>query len=142
VSTNPFGYSGEVWRLFNETPRAGAWTEAEALTASAATPANRHVLRLQVRMQDTRIGDARFQAYGCPTTIAVGAWLAGWVIGKPLEQLSSVTAAMIRSSLEIPEERIHCALLGEDVLKSLLGHGGRAPAERAVQSPGRSAKMA
>lgn len=79
---NPFGYSAPVWRLFTETPRAGAWSEAEALAGSAGTPANRSQLRLQVKMDGSRITDARFQAYGCPTTIAVGAWVAGWAVGR------------------------------------------------------------
>jgi NifU-like protein involved in Fe-S cluster formation len=116
---NPFGYSGEVWRLFHQAPRAGAWPEAEALTATVATPANRNVLRLQVKMDGGRIGDARFQAYGCPTTIAVGAWLAEWVVGRAVEGLGTLDAALVRSSLEIPEERIHCALLAEDAIASL-----------------------
>jgi NifU-like protein involved in Fe-S cluster formation len=116
---NPFGYPDPVWRLFRDAPRAGRWDDPAAIAASAATPANRNVLRLQVKMNDARIGDARFQAYGCPTTIAVGAWLAGWVIGKPLAELATADAALVRRSLEIPEERIHCALLAEDVAKSL-----------------------
>jgi NifU-like protein involved in Fe-S cluster formation len=121
VNGNPFGYSETVWRLFNETPRAGAWDEHEALTGVAATPANRSLLRLQVKMQGTRVSDARFQAYGCPTTIAVGAWLAERAVGRPLDELSAVRAGEIRKALEIPEDRTHCALLGEDAIKALVG---------------------
>lgn len=123
---NAFGYSEPVWRLFTETPRAGAWGEAEALTGSAGTPANRSQLRLQVKMQGSRITDARFQAYGCPTTIAVGAWLAGWAVGRGWQDLAAVKAAEIREALEIPEDRTHCALLGEDLIRSLLSQRGPA----------------
>jgi len=117
---NPFGYSDPVWRLFRETPRAGVF-EGEALTASAATPASRGRLRLQVRLAGARVSDARFQAYGCPTTIAVGAWLAERAVGASLKELAAIRAQEIRQALEIPEDRLHCALLGEDALKSLVG---------------------
>ena len=115
---NPFGYSDAVWRLFRETPRAGE-LGGGALEGSATTPASRGRLRLQVRLDGARVADARFQAYGCPTTIAVGAWLAERAVGRPLEELAAIRAGDIRQALEIPEDRLHCALMGEDAIKSL-----------------------
>ena len=118
--SNPFGYSEPVWRLFREAPRAGSLDGPGVLTVEAATPAARSHLRLQVKMSGSRIDDARFQAYGCPTTIAVGAWLAERVPGRDLQELARIDAKMIREALEIPEDRTHCALVGEDAVKSLL----------------------
>ena len=120
AGVNPFGYSDAVWRLFRLTPRAGTLAGPDTLTGEAATPASRSRLRLQVKMAQTRIGDARFQAYGCPTTIAVGAWLAGRAVGREVAELSGIDAKTIREALEIPEDRTHCALLGEDAVRSLL----------------------
>jgi NifU-like protein involved in Fe-S cluster formation len=120
MSANPFGYSEAVWRLFSEAPQAGALDGPDVQSVEAATPASRSRLRLQVKMADARIGEARFQAYGCPTTIAVGAWVAGRVVGRPVAELSGIDSKMILEALEIPEDRTHCALLGEDLVKSLL----------------------
>ena len=125
MSGNPFGYSEAVWRLFSEAPRAGALEGPDVRSVEAATPASRSRVRLQVKMADARIGDARFQAYGCPTTIAVGAWLAGRVVGREVAELSGIDSKMIREALEIPEDRTHCALLGEDLVKSLLSQAER-----------------
>jgi NifU-like protein involved in Fe-S cluster formation len=116
---NPFGYPDEVWRLFTEAPRAGLLEGPGTRIGSAATPANRSRLQLSARLAGTRIEDARFQAYGCPTAIAVGAWLAERAIGRSLDELAAIGVAEIRQALEIPEERLHCALLGEDAIKSL-----------------------
>lgn len=116
----PFGYSAEVWRRFQETPRAGTLTGSGVHTAHATTNANRNRLRLQVKMSASRIDDARFQAYGCPTTIAVGAWLAERAIGRELAEFARIDSKIIREALEIPEDRTHCALLGEDLVKALL----------------------
>jgi len=120
AGVNPFGYSAGVWRLFRLAPRAGSFAGPDTLTGEAETPASRSRLRLQVKMAQTRIGDACFQAYGCPTTIAVGAWLAERAVGREVAELSGIDAKAIREALEIPEDRTHCALLGEDAVKSLL----------------------
>lgn len=117
---NPFGYSELVWRLFTEAPRAGLLEGPGTRTGWAATPANRSRLQLQVRIADRRVEDARFQAYGCPTAIAVGAWLAERAIGRSLDELAAIDAGAIRQALEIPETRLHCALVGEDAIKSLV----------------------
>jgi NifU-like protein involved in Fe-S cluster formation len=117
---NPYGYPEPVWRLFTETPRAGRFGNGSAVSGTAATPASRSVLSLHFKTVQGRVSDARFQAYGCPTTIAVGAWLAEQVIGRPLAELSALSSEQIRQGLEIPDERAHCALLGEDAIKAVL----------------------
>ncbi|MGH8482255.1 MAG: iron-sulfur cluster assembly scaffold protein [Nevskiaceae bacterium] len=116
---NPFGYSDAVWRLFTETPRAGELAGPHVRTGTAQTPASRSRLHLQARLAGERIEDARFRAYGCPTAIAVGAWLAERAVGRSLSELAAIGAGEIRQALEIPEARLHCALLGEDAVKSL-----------------------
>ena len=117
---NPFGYSKQVWRLFIETPRAGRLEGGQVLTGTAETHANQNRLQFQVRVDGEKIVDARFQAYGCPTTIAVGAWMAGQVIGRTLGELSGFKAQDIPQTLDIPEDRLHCILMAEDAIKSLL----------------------
>ncbi len=116
---NPFGYSEPVWRLFTEPPRAGALEGARVLKGVASTPANRNRLELWVRLNGEVIEDARFQAFGCPATIAVGGWLCERAIGSTLADLATIRGREIRQALEIPEDRLHCALLGEDAIKSL-----------------------
>ena len=120
MSGNPFGYSEAVWRLFAAAPRSGTLAGPDVRSGQAGTAANRNQLLLQVKMAQSRVADARFQAYGCPTTVAVGAWLADWAIGKGLAELAGIHVKMIREALEIPEDRTHCALLGEDAVKALL----------------------
>ncbi|MBI2383251.1 MAG: aminotransferase class V-fold PLP-dependent enzyme [Gammaproteobacteria bacterium] len=116
-----YGYGERVWQRF--------WQPAESLlpesapgvfTAQAGTPAGRQRLRLQLQIVDGRVAAARFAAYGCPTTLAVGAWLARRAEGRALAELRAVNAAEIRQALEIPEARAHCSLLGEDALNAVL----------------------
>lgn len=119
---NPFGYPAGIWRLFRDPPLAGRFPDGTAgvVGAEAGTPAARALLSLSLRFEGDRVADARFQAYGCPATIAVGAWIAGWARGRTVSELASLTAATLRTALEIPEDRAHCALLGEDALRAVL----------------------
>lgn len=119
---NPYGYAPTIWRLFRSAPNAGVFADGTSgvISADAGTPAARSVLRLALRFDGDRVAEGRFQAYGCPTTIAVGAWIAGWCAGRTVDELRRLKAADLREALEIPEDRAHCALLGEDALKALL----------------------
>ncbi len=124
---NPFDYPQPIWQRFRTAPRAGRFAADEpgVLTGRAGTPAANSVLELQLKFAAGKVADAHFRAYGCPASIAVGAWLAEWCIGRNREQLAGLTAAELRLALEIPDEKAHCALLGEDALKALLKEGFR-----------------
>jgi cysteine desulfurase len=115
-----FGYGASVWSRFTRASRSGALANAGAIGA-ATTPASSGTLRLHLRIEGGRVVDARFEAFGCPTTIAVGDWLAEQVIGRAPAELAGLKAPQIRDALEIPGERAHCSFLGEDALKSALG---------------------
>lgn len=119
---NPFGYAAEIWRLFQAAPNAGSFPVGVpgVVSAEAGTPAARSVLKLSLRFDGERVVDARFQAYGCPASIAVGAYIAGWAKGRNPSELRTLKAADLREALEIPEDRAHCALLGEDALRAVL----------------------
>lgn len=115
---NPLGYPPLVWELFTQTPRAGRVEGGVA--AEAGTPAGGARLRLEVRVEaQGRIEDARFLAWGCPYVIATGAWLAQWLVGQPRAALAAPPLAELRTALEIPEERAHCGLMAQDVLRAL-----------------------
>jgi len=105
---NPFAYAAPIWDLFRRAPRAGRF--------GAEAPGS--VLSLAFQLDGGRVVDARFQAYGCPTSIAVGAWIADWAIGQPIQNLASLKAAQLRAALEIPDTRAHCALMGEDAVQA------------------------
>jgi NifU-like protein involved in Fe-S cluster formation len=122
TESNPFGYAEPVWRLFQETPHAGEFPPGTpgVATGEAGSKAARSVLRLQLRFENGRVADVRFKAYGCPSSIAVGAWIVGWSQGKTVAELAALRAADLRQALEISDDRAHCALLGEDALQAAL----------------------
>jgi NifU-like protein involved in Fe-S cluster formation len=114
---NPLGYPAAVWRLFRETPRAGRLDAARV--GHAHTPAAPFRLRLDVQLEHGVFRDSRFSAHGCPYTIATGAWLAEWLIGRRPDDLLTPPIAALRAELEIPEDRAHCWLMAQDCLRDL-----------------------
>jgi NifU homolog involved in Fe-S cluster formation len=118
---NPI-YPPLVWRLFRETPGAGRLPETDpaVVHAEAGSRAADARLRLWVRWTAERVEAARFEAFGCPVTLAVGAWLTQALAGRTRVEVAALDAAALRAALEIPEARIHCALIGEDAVRALL----------------------
>ena len=115
---NVFGYSDAVWQRFVAPTHAGALSGVAVKTAEAGSPAVKALLRLSARFEQERVVEAQFLAYGCPVTIAVGQWLAEQLTGQKLADLR-LTAADIRLALEIADDKTHCALMGEDVIRRL-----------------------
>jgi cysteine desulfurase len=118
IPPNVFGYSDAVWQRFIAPAHAGILSGASIKSVEADSPAVKALLRLSARVHEGRIAEARFLAYGCPVTIAVGEWLAQWLGGRNLADLR-LTATDIRLALEIADDRTHCALMGEDAIRRL-----------------------
>lgn len=115
-------YSELVWSHFARPRNAGAWpaSRCDVGTGSAATPASDAVMRIQVRVSGGRVVEARFQAYGCVSTIAAGSWLSERVTGVDLADARALRAAEIADALDLAPVKRHCALLAEDALCAAL----------------------
>ena len=119
---NSYDYPPSIWQLFLAAPDwAGPFAAGamDVLTLKAENRATASTLSLHLRVQQGRVLEARFSAFGCPVGIAVGAWLAQQAVGLTLADLPALNAARLRRELEIPEDKLHCALMGEDALKAL-----------------------
>lgn len=117
---NVYAYAAPIWQRFRTPRHAGRLTQGPSVfTAEAGSAAVRASLRLQVEIDDAGVRRARFQAYGCPSAIAVGEWLAEQLEQQSPSAWAAISAATIREVLEISEDKAHCALMGEDVLRAL-----------------------
>lgn len=117
---NVYAYATPIWQRFREPRHAGRLTERPSVfTAEAGSAAVRASLRLQIEVDGAQVVQARFQAYGCPSAIAVGEWLAEQLERTPRAEWAAIDAATIRTVLEISEDKAHCALMGEDVIRAL-----------------------
>lgn len=89
-------------------------------TGVVGAPACGDVMRLQIKVEDGIITDAKFKTYGCGSAIASSSLVTEWVKGKTLEQAGSIKNAEIAEELSLPPVKIHCSILAEDAIKAAI----------------------
>ena len=95
-------------------------TDTTVGTGLVGAPACGDVLRLQIKVEDGIIIDAKFKTYGCGSAIASSSLVTEWVKGKTLEQAGSIKNAEIAEELALPPVKIHCSILAEDAIKAAI----------------------
>ena len=103
-----------------ENPRNVGKLEIDETTGTGVVgaPACGDVMRLQIKVEDGIITDAKFKTYGCGSAIASSSLVTEWVKGKTLEQAGSIKNAEIAEELSLPPVKIHCSILAEDAIKA------------------------
>ena len=89
-------------------------------TGVVGAPACGDVMRLQIKVEDGIITDAKFKTYGCGSAIASSSLVTEWVKGKTLEEAGSITNSSIAEELALPPVKIHCSILAEDAIKAAI----------------------
>jgi len=89
-------------------------------TGMVGAPACGDVMKLQIKVEDGIITDAKFKTYGCGSAIASSSLVTEWVKGKTLEQAGSIKNAEIAEELALPPVKIHCSILAEDAIKAAI----------------------
>jgi nitrogen fixation protein NifU and related proteins len=89
-------------------------------TGVVGAPACGDVMRLQIKVEEGIITDAKFKTYGCGSAIASSSLVTEWVKGKTLEQAGAIKNAEIAEELALPPVKIHCSILAEDAIKAAI----------------------
>jgi len=108
-----------------ETPRnVGSFKKDEKNigTGLVGAPACGDVMKLQVKVEDGVITDAKFKTFGCGSAIASSSVATEWVKGKTVEEAMNVTNKDIASYLSLPPVKLHCSMLAEDAIKAALNN--------------------
>jgi nitrogen fixation NifU-like protein len=87
-------------------------------TGMVGAPACGDVMKLQIKVTDGVITDARFKTYVCGSAIASSSLVTEWVKGKTLDQAASIKNSEIAEELALPPVKIHCSILAEDAIKA------------------------
>ena len=89
-------------------------------TGVVGAPACGDVMKLQIKVEDGIITDAKFKTYGCGSAIASSSLVTEWVKGKSLDQAGSIKNSQIAEELALPPVKIHCSILAEDAIKAAI----------------------
>ena len=89
-------------------------------TGMVGAPSCGDVMKLQIRVEDDVITDAKFKTYGCGSAIASSSLLTEWVKGKTTDQIEKIKNTDIVEALSLPPVKIHCSVLAEDSIRAAL----------------------
>jgi nitrogen fixation protein NifU and related proteins len=115
-------YSDKVIDHYENPRNVGSFAKDESGigTGMVGAPACGDVMKLQIRVEDGVITDAKFKTYGCGSAIASSSLVTEWVKGKTLEQAGSIKNAEIAEELALPPVKIHCSILAEDAIQAAI----------------------
>jgi nitrogen fixation NifU-like protein len=113
-------YSNAVIDHYENPRNVGSFDKNDSSvgTGMVGAPACGDVMKLQIKVEDGIITDARFKTYGCGSAIASSSLVTEWVKGKTLDQASSIKNSEIAQELALPPVKIHCSILAEDAIKA------------------------
>ena len=89
-------------------------------TGMVGAPACGDVMKLQIKIEEGVITDAKFKTYGCGSAIASSSLLTEWVKGMTLAEAEAIQNMEIVEELALPPVKIHCSVLAEDAIKSAI----------------------
>jgi NifU-like protein involved in Fe-S cluster formation len=81
-------------------------------------------VRFHLQVLDGVVNAARFQAYGCPHTLAACAWVAGRLPGRIAAQGLGSTPHDWARELEVPTEKLSRLLVVEDAVLAAMRAAG------------------
>jgi nitrogen fixation NifU-like protein len=113
-------YSHKVVDHYENPRNVGSFAkdDVDIGTGMVGAPACGDVMKLQIKVVDGIIQDAKFKTYGCGSAIASSSLITELVKGMSLDQASSIKNSDIAEELALPPVKIHCSILAEDAIKA------------------------
>ena len=89
-------------------------------TGLVGAPECGDVMKLQIKVENNQIVDAKFKTFGCGSAIASSSLATEWVKGKTLDEAMTIRNTEIVEELSLPPVKIHCSVLAEDAIKAAI----------------------
>ena len=115
-------YSDKVLDHYENPRNVGSFdkSDPDVGTGMVGAPACGDVMKLQIKVEDGIITDAKFKTYGCGSAIASSSLVTEILKGKTLAEAQQIKNSDIADELALPPVKIHCSVLAEDAIKSAI----------------------
>ena len=115
-------YSDEVVDHYNNPRNVGSFEKdsKDVGTGIVGAPECGDVMKLQLKIDNGVIVDAKFKTFGCGSAIASSSLATEWVKGKTLDEAMTIKNTEIVETLHLPPVKIHCSVLAEDAIKAAI----------------------
>jgi len=113
-------YNTVVLDLFEHPHNAGRCPPGpDVIEGEAGCREDGAQVRFSGRVAEGRITEIRFQAYGCPHTLAAAAWLTDRLAGRSIDELEAWNWRELADRLQVPLEKRGRLLILEDAVRAL-----------------------
>ena len=115
-------YSKEELDHYNNPQNVGSLPkdDNDVGTGLVGAPECGDVMKLQIKVEDDKIVDAKFKTFGCGSAIASSSLATEWVKGKTVDEALEIKNTNIVEELALPPVKIHCSVLAEDAIKAAI----------------------
>ena len=115
-------YSDKVIDHYNEPRNVGSFDKNDDAvgTGLVGAPECGDVMKLQIKVENDQIVDAKFKTFGCGSAIASSSLATEWGKGKSIDEAMSIQNTEIVEELSLPPVKIHCSVLAEDAIKAAI----------------------
>jgi nitrogen fixation NifU-like protein len=115
-------YSEKVIDHYNNPRNMGSLPkdDKQVGTGIVGAPECGDVMKLQIKVENDVIVDAKFKTFGCGSAIASSSLATEWLKGRTVEEAYKIKNTDIVQELNLPPVKIHCSVLAEDAIKSAL----------------------
>src|SRR6059036_1660326 len=115
-------YSEKVIDHYNNPRNMGSLPKDDKSvgTGILGAPECGDVMKLQIKVENDRIVDAKFKTFGCGSAIASSSLATEWLKGRTVEDALKIDNMDIVEELSLPPVKIHCSVLAEDAIKSAI----------------------
>ena len=118
------GYSDKVIDHYENPRNVGSMDkDAEDVgTGVVGAPECGDVMKLQIKVEEGVIIDAKFKTFGCGSAIASSSLATEWLKNKTLKEATEIRNTEIVEELALPPVKIHCSVLAEDAIKQAINN--------------------
>lgn len=115
-------YSDKVIDHYENPRNVGSLDKdsTEVGTGIVGAPECGDVMKLQIKVSDGVITDAKFKTFGCGSAIASSSLATEWLKNKTIKEATEIKNTDIVEELALPPVKIHCSVLAEDAIKKAI----------------------
>ena len=115
-------YSEKVLDHYNNPRNVGSFdkNDPDIGTGLVGAPECGDLMKLQLKIKNGVIEDAKFKTFGCGSAISASSLATELVKGKTIEEAQAIKNTQIVEELALPPVKIHCSVLAEDAIKAAI----------------------
>ena len=115
-------YSEKVIDHYKDPRNVGSFVKEENDVGKGlvGAPECGDVMKLQIKVENDKIVDAKFKTFGCGSAIASSSLATEWIKGKSVDEAMAIQNTDIVEELSLPPVKIHCSVLAEDAIKAAI----------------------